>query len=243
MLHIAPGPPPSKTIAEEVREYSEAAKKILEERLEQSQEGITTTKENDGEKTPGENDSDQEVKIVKHKITMGNTYKILALRYHTRAKAIKKWNKISRPLRYMIGRELAIPVGKSYVEKPLEDVNTEDVFPKLIKAFLREAKGCEAARARYYLLDSDTNLKNALARWQKDDEWERSTDGNQWERVLQLPKSRGEEVKTPGEQISTDERMAPSKITEPYKPPLCIDNNITPGMTIEMQQVQFSMRV
>jgi len=175
MLHINPCPSAPKTLAEEVREYTETAKKIVDDErvAEQNQKMTAHTKGNDKKKnTSGIEESDkEEVLIVKHKVTMGNTYKTLALRYHTKPNVIKKWNKVSRPLRYMIGRELSIPAGKSYVREPANEVNKQVSFPKLMKAFFREAKDCEPARARYYLLDSKRDLKKALARWQEDCEW------------------------------------------------------------------------
>jgi len=175
MLHIEPCPPAPKTVAEEVRKYTEAAKKIIDERVaEQDNKMIAPTNGNyewKKNETEGEESDKEEVFTVKHKVTMGNTYKTLALRYHTKPNVIKKWNKVSRPLRYMIGRELSIPAGKSYVRRSAEEVNLQVSFPKLMKAFFREAKDCDPARARYYLLASDRDLTKALARWREDCEW------------------------------------------------------------------------
>jgi len=188
-----------KTVGEEVIEYSEVANQIIKERLAEqrlSEQAITRGREIGDEKAPEGEDSDEDKVItVKHKVTMGDRYKTLALRYHTRVGAIKKWNKISRPLRYMIGRELSIPVGRSYVGKPPENLDIDAVFPDLMKAFLYEAKGCEAARARYYLLDSDRDLKKALARWREDDKWEKSTGMKQGFKVLKCLKTQSETPK------------------------------------------------
>jgi len=175
MFHNEPCPPVPKPVAEEVRDYTETAKKIIDDErvAEQNQKITASTKGNDKKKnTSGRKESDkEEVLIVKHKVTMGNTYKTLALRYHTKPNVIKKRNKVSRPLRYMIGRELSIPAGKSYVREPANEVNKQVSFPKLMKAFFREAKECEPVWARYYLLDSKRDVKKALARWREDCEW------------------------------------------------------------------------
>jgi len=179
-----------KTVGEEVIEYSEVANQIIKERLAEKllEQAIKRGRENGDEKTPpGDEDSDEDnVITVKHKVTLGDRYKTLALRYHTKARVIKKWNKTSWPLKYMIGRELSIPVGRSYVGKPPENLGIEAVFPDLVKAFLHEAKGCEAVRARYYLLDNDRDLKKALARWREDDKWEKSAGTKQGFKVLSL---------------------------------------------------------
>merc|ERR1719320_542868 len=125
-------------------------------------------------------------KIVNHKVTMGDTYKLLAMRYHTKSGIIKKWNDIKRPLKYMIGRELRIPFGKSFIDKIPDDPGTETDLPKLLKAFLREAKDCEPCRAKYYLLNNKKDLKLALENWREDDEWEKSNGKKQSGKVLKI---------------------------------------------------------
>jgi len=220
-----------KTVGEEVKEYSEVAnqiirKKLAEQRL--SEQAITRGRENGDEKTPGGEDSDEDKVItVKHKVTMGDRYKTLALRYHTKIGAIKKWNKISRPLKYMIGRELSIPVGRSYVGMPPENVDIEAVFPDLMKAFLYEAKGCEAARARYYLLDSDRDLKKALACWREDDKWEKSA-GMKLKQGFKVLKCLKTQSETPGGNV---EKSSISQ-TAGYKPP-CGKKKRTSGIELE----------
>lgn len=241
-----------KTVGEEVKEYSEVANKIIERRLaeqrrEEAKQRREEAKAKSGEKdhgeteggsadeTPGKEDEEAKVIIVKHKVTMGDQYKTLALRYHTKTGVIKKWNKISRPLKYMIGRELSIPVGLTYVEKPPEDLNVEAVFPHLMKAFLRVAKDCEPARARYYLLDCDRDLKKALARWREDDKWEKSAEKKQAFKVLKSPKTENETatdvVATPGEE---------------YKPPQFTDDGTQRTIqksNIQMQEIAVSNTV
>jgi len=186
-----------KTVGKEVIEYSEVANQIIKERLTEqrlSEQATTRGCENGDEKTPpGREDSDEDKVItVKHKVVLGDRYRTLALRYHTKARVIKKWNKTSWPLKYMIGRELSIPVGRSYVGKPPENLGTDAVFHDLMKAFLHEAKGCEAVRARYYLLDNDRDLKKALARWREDDKWEKSAGTKQGFKVLECSKTQSE---------------------------------------------------
>jgi len=89
-------------------------------------------------------DSDSQSDTVTHSITMGDSYKRLALRYHTKPSMIKKRNKISKPLKYMIGRELIIPVGKDYTPRdPQGAAVQESLFPALMKAFMMEAVNCE----------------------------------------------------------------------------------------------------
>jgi len=209
-------PQERKTVGQEVKEYAEVANQIIKERLVEkrlSEQAITRGRENADEKTSrGEDIDEDKVITVKHKVTMGDRYKTLALRYHTKIGVIKKWNKITRPLRYMIGRELSIPVGRSYVPQPPENIDIEAVFPDLMKAFLYEAKGCEAARARYYLLDSDTDLNKALARWREDEKWEKSAGMKQEFKVLKCQKTQFE---TPGGNV---EKSSISKTTG-YKTP------------------------
>jgi len=89
-------------------------------------------------------DSDSQSDTVTHSITMGDSYKRLALRYHTKPSMIKKRNKISKPLKYMIGRELIIPVGKDYTPRDTQRATVqESLFPALMKAFMMEAVNCE----------------------------------------------------------------------------------------------------
>jgi len=88
-------------------------------------------------------DSDSQSDTVTHSITMGDSYKRLALRYHTKPSMIKKRNKISKPLKYMIGRELIIPVGKDYTPRDQGATVQESLFPALMKAFMMEAVNCE----------------------------------------------------------------------------------------------------
>jgi LysM repeat protein len=89
-------------------------------------------------------DSDSQSDAVTHSITMGDSYKRLALRYHTKPSLIKKRNKISKPLKYMIGRELIIPVGKDYTPRdPQRVAAQESLFPALMKAFMLESENSE----------------------------------------------------------------------------------------------------
>jgi len=243
-------PEEPKTVGEEVIEYSEVANQIIKERLAEQRRFEPATKggrdrENGAkrctekevskdEKTSGGEDSDEDKIItVKHKVTMGDSYKTLALRYHTKTGVIKKWNKIRKPLKYMIGRELSIPVGRSYVEKPAEDLDLEVVFPHLMKAFLREAKDCEPARARYYLLDSNRDLKRALARWREDDKWEKSAGKHQRFKVLECPNTRD---KTP---LDTAEKLNIDNNT-PQGNPGSLPTSTSQKARIEMEEIQVS---
>jgi len=220
-----------KTVGEEVIEYSEVANQIIKERLAEKllEQAIKRGRENGDEKTPpGDEDSDEDnVITVKHKVTLGDRYKTLALRYHTKARVIKKWNKTSWPLKYMIGRELSIPVGRSYVGKPPENLGIEAVFPDLVKAFLHEAKGCEAVRARYYLLDNDRDLKKALARWREDDKWEKSA-GMKMKQGFKVLKCLKTQSETPGGNV---EKSSMSQ-TAGYKPP-CDKKKTKSGIELE----------
>jgi len=96
-------------------------------------------------------DSDSQSDTVTHCVTMGDTYKRLALRYHTKPCKIKKRNKISKPLKYMIGRELMIPVGKSYTpQDPQQAAGQESLFPALMKAFLLKSEESEVSQTPSY---------------------------------------------------------------------------------------------
>jgi len=95
-------------------------------------------------------DSDSQSDSVTHCITMGDTYKRLALRYHTKPCMIKKRNKISKPLKYMIGRELIIRVGKSYTPRDQQAAVQESLFPALMKAFMLKAEDSEVNETPSY---------------------------------------------------------------------------------------------
>jgi len=99
---------------------------------------------------------------VTHIITMGDSYKRLALRYHTKPSMIKKRNKISKPLKYMIGRKLVVPIGKDYTPRVQQQAAVQEhFFPALMKAFMHDSKISEVNRTPSYGKRKKLEVKKA----------------------------------------------------------------------------------
>lgn len=180
-------PTQPKPIAKQVKEYEQAADDFIAARdkkqvnpipptlkdLEELRKRRAATGETKGETKEGEEGEKDEIQVVDHRVQREDTYRRLALRYHTTVGVIKKWNRIkTRSLDNMVGRVLEIPVGRTFVDFVRDPTNEKVVLQQMTKAFMARARGCEYLRAQYYLQSNDMNLKDAVKEWQDDTEWE-----------------------------------------------------------------------
>jgi len=192
---VDPVPPTMKQINEALQRKQKEGKHGPVGLLTSAIKGETSTK---GERKEGEKD-EEEIRVVDHRVQREDTYRRLALRYHTTVKVIKKWNRIkSRSLDNMIGRVLEIPVGRTFVDFVRDPTNEKVVLQQLVKAFMQQARGCCNFRANFYLQNNDLDLKAALQEWKDDTEWEaQQTDGPLAER-LAAEKKKGKKDKKTG---------------------------------------------
>jgi len=143
-------------------------------------DSITTTSSSNssqvrrGSSVGTEKNSDFEPYTVTHKITMGDSYRRLALRYHSKPRLIKTCNKISKPLKYMIGRELVIPVGSDYIPKIPKKTDFQDQFlPGLMKTFMNEVTNNENRKPESWSADNNQYFMETFQKFSRAKGWQK----------------------------------------------------------------------